>query len=119
MVDWEFNGSRWWKFDFHAHTPVSEDYGKGPQQEQLKQMTPKDWLLCYMQAGIDCVAVTDHNSGAWIDELKNALDDFDKNNPEEYRPIHLFPGVEISVQGGIHVLAIFGRISRLQTLVLY
>ncbi|PDV47381.1 hypothetical protein, partial [Escherichia coli] len=21
-------GSRWWKFDFHNHTPASDDYGK-------------------------------------------------------------------------------------------
>jgi hypothetical protein len=22
-------GSRWWKFDFHTHTPASTDYGRG------------------------------------------------------------------------------------------
>lgn len=66
-------GSRWGKFDFHNHTPVSDDYGKGPNQARLKQISPKDWLLNYMRQSIDCVAVTDHNSGAWIDPLKLAL----------------------------------------------
>ena len=32
-------GARWWKFDFHSHTPASLDYGKGPNQAQLKQIT--------------------------------------------------------------------------------
>ncbi|MBI1747101.1 MAG: ABC transporter [Acidobacteria bacterium] len=108
MKDWQWNGARWWKFDFHTHTPASYDYGKGPQQRQLQERTPREWLLDYMRAGLDCVAVTDHNSGAWVDKLKLALSELDVKKPNGYRPIHLFPGVEISVNGGIHVLAIFG-----------
>ncbi len=76
MNKWNWNGARWWKFDFHAHTPKSDDYGKGcTNQDELKQRSPREWLLYHMRAGLDCVAVTDHNSGAWIDELKKALDD--------------------------------------------
>jgi hypothetical protein len=103
-----WNGARWWKFDFHTHTPASDDYGKGTQQATLGQRTPEEWLLDYMRAGVDCVAVTDHNSGAWIDRLKKALTTLDVKKPEGYRPLHLFPGVEISVNGGVHVLAILG-----------
>ena len=108
MTDWKWNGSRWWKFDFHTHTPASDDYGKGPQHAQLKLRTPKEWLLDYMRAGIDCVAVTDHNTGASIDQIKQALADLKTENHADFRPIHLFPGVEISVNGGIHLLAILG-----------
>ncbi len=100
-------GSKWWKFDFHTHTPKSDDYGKGPNQESLKSISPQNWLLKYMDAGIDCIAITDHNSGDWIDELKLALDYLKINKPQGYRELHLFPGVEISVHGGIHILAIF------------
>ena len=75
MANWNWNGSRWWKFDFHSHTPASEDYGKGLNQKALKGRTPEEWLLDYMQAGIDCVVVTDHNSGDWVDKLKLALND--------------------------------------------
>lgn len=107
MSEWKWKGSRWWKFDFHAHTPASEDYGKGPKQAYLKQRTPKEWLLDYMRAGIDCVAITDHNTGSWIDQLKALLPILQKEKPEEYRDLYIFPGMEISVQGGIHVLAIF------------
>jgi len=108
MAPWNWNGSRWWKVDLHTHTPASLDYGKGPQQKQLRVRTPRQWLLDYMQAGIDCVAVTDHNTGEWINPLKAALRELEEETPEGYRPIRLLPGVEISVHGGIHVLAILG-----------
>lgn len=100
-------GSKWWKFDFHTHTPASSDYGKGPKQAEFQQITPKEWLLGYMRAGIDCVAITDHNSGAWIDRLKSALSELKAESNPEYRELYLFPGVEITVQGNIHILAIF------------
>ncbi len=100
-------GSRWWKFDFHSHTPASDDYGKGPDQTQHKQISHKEWLLNYMRAEVDCVAVTDHNSGAWIDPLKHALRELSTEGHPDYRSLHLFPGVEITVQGNIHILAIF------------
>lgn len=103
---WTYPGSRWWKFDFHTHTPASEDYGKGPHQAQFNHRTPKEWLLDYMRAGIDCIAVTDHNSGAWIDRLTSALEELESEKPEGFRSIYLFPGVEISVSGGVHLLAI-------------
>lgn len=106
MTEWNWNGSRWWKFDFHAHSPASDDYGRGPDQASLKNRTPKEWLLDYMHAGIDCVAITDHNTGAWVDKLKKALSELDSEQPVGYRHIHLFPGVEISVNGGLHLLAI-------------
>ena len=110
---WPYPGARWWKFDFHTHTPASKDttawqaaIGTGDE------LTPKKWLLKYMEAEIDCVAVTDHNSGEWIDRLKAAYvamkQQADSGNPPEgFRELRLFPGVEISVQGGIHLLAIF------------
>ena len=61
-----------------------------------------------MQAGVDCVAVTDHNSGDWIDRLKEALAEMEESRPAGFQPLHVFPGVELSVNGGFHLLAIFG-----------
>lgn len=107
MSTWTWNGARWWKFDFHTHTPASEDYGKGPDQAALRSRTPREWLLDFMRAGIDCVAVTDHNSGAWVDCLKKALEELRREQPEGFRELFLFPGVEISVNGGVHVSALF------------
>lgn len=101
-------GARWWKFDFHTHTPASTDYGRGPDQSKLAKRLPRDWLLDFMRKGIDCVAITDHNSGDWIDALTAAYTDLEKERPENFHPIHLFPGVELTVHGGIHVLALLG-----------
>ncbi len=102
----DFAGSRWWKFDFHTHTPASDDYGKGSDQKRLRARSPREWLLDFMRAGIDCVAVTDHHTGAWIDSLKTAYAELEAEAPADFRPLHLFPGVEINVNGGIHILAI-------------
>jgi hypothetical protein len=115
-MDWRWNGSRWWKFDFHAHTPASDDYGKGPKQVALKNRTPKEWLLDYMRAGVDCVAITDHNSGAWIDRLKDELQRMTAEQPGGFRPLYLFPGTEISVNGGVHLQAIFAPPTTTSTL---
>ncbi|MDZ7832679.1 MAG: hypothetical protein U5L07_13070 [Desulfobacterales bacterium] len=99
-----YPGARWWCFDFHTHTPVSSDT---PWAKQGLDLTPEQWLQKFMAAGIDCVAVTDHNSGAWIDRLKEAYDRMQADQPEGFRELYLFPGVELSVNGGFHLLAIF------------
>lgn len=108
-LDW--NGARWWKFDFHTHTPASEDYGGGADQVALKEISARDWLLHFMRAGIDCVAVTDHNSGAWIDHLRTELASLEVEEPPGFRPLHLFAGVELSTNGNTHLLAILDSTS--------
>ncbi|HLF97515.1 MAG TPA: AAA family ATPase [Methylococcaceae bacterium] len=103
---WPYPGARWWKFDFHTHTPASTDtpwHRLSPPNE----LTPEQWLLKYMAAEIDCVAVTDHNSGAWIDLLKTAYAAMQLDKPAGFRELRLFPGVELSVHGGFHLLAVF------------
>nr|WP_246186618.1 AAA family ATPase [Methylacidimicrobium tartarophylax] len=74
-----------------------------------------------MGADIDCVAVTDHNSGAWIDPLKAAYAQMkahaDAGQPHQsFRELTIFPGVEISVTGGFHLLAIFDPASTTRTI---
>lgn len=97
-----FVGARWWKFDFHTHTPASFDYGR--TDGSLKSTkTPRDWLLDYIGQGIECVAVTDHNSGGWIDCLKNEAEIL----RGEGHQIFVFPGVEITANSNIHILGIF------------
>ena len=116
-TNWDYPGARWWKFDFHTHTPMSMDYGKGEKQDTLKQLGTKEWLLGFMRAKIDCVAVTDHNTGEWIDRLKEGLDDLERMEHPDFRSLHLFPGVELSVNGGFHLLAIFDTDSTTSDLV--
>ncbi|MDR2678988.1 MAG: chromosome segregation protein SMC, partial [Zoogloeaceae bacterium] len=102
---WTYPGARWWKFDFHTHTPASHDT-PWYKKEDLN-LAPREWLLKYMTAGVDCVAITDHNSGAWVDDLKSAYAQMKAQPPAGFRELILFPGVEISVSGGFHLLAIF------------
>lgn len=119
---WSYPGARWWKFDFHTHTPASKD--TGAWQTALgtaNELTPECWLLKYMAVEIDCVAVTDHNSGEWINKLQSAYANMKLaaeagDPPSGFRELHLFPGVEISVQGGFHLLAIFDPSATGQTI---
>lgn len=89
-------GSRWWKFDLHAHSPASLDY-------KQRNISPRDWLLGHIEHGIECIAVTDHNTAGWIGALQQEAQQL----RTEGHSIHLFPGVELSTQGNVHVLAIF------------
>lgn len=107
---WPYPGARWWKFDFHAHTPASFDTtAGGVAKGTVNEVTPETWLLRYMAAGLDCIAITDHNSGAWVDELKLEYDRMKLAGQPEFRELHIFPGVEISVNGGFHLLAVFDK----------
>ena len=101
MNELQFAGAKWWKFDFHTHTPAS-DFSD-------KNITHELWLKAFMDEGINCVAITDHNSGGWIDDLKKVLKDIKSKNPDWYKSLHLFPGVEIGASDGVHILAIFGE----------
>ena len=107
--DWPYPGACWWKVDFHTHTPASTDTPWNKVTGTVSEMTPEEWLLKYMEAGIDCVVVTDHNTGSWVDRLKVAYQQLKENQPAGFRELHLFPGVELSVNGGFHLLAILGE----------
>ena len=107
--DWPFPGARWWKFDLHTHTPASRDTHWHRRRSFDDRLTADQWLQTFMDAGIDCVAITDHNSGAWVDELKSAYELMRDTGAAGFRELHLFPGVEISVNSGFHLLAVFDR----------
>ena len=101
----EILGSKWHKFDFHTHTPASFDY-------KDKNISADRWLEHAMREKLDCVAITDHNSGRWIDKLKTQNQQL-KNSPKKpdwYRDLTIFPGAEITVIEStrvVHLLALF------------
>lgn len=99
MSEHNYPGSRWWKFDFHNHTPASLDY-RGD-----KGISPRQWLHDYRDAGIQCVAVTDHNTGEWIDRLKAALAEL-RQEDQAWEEFFLFPGMELSCSGDVHLKVI-------------
>ncbi len=87
---WNWPGARWWKCDFHLHSPASDG----------EDVTPEEWLQATVDAELDAVAVTDHNTGAWIDRVREAA-------RENGRSPVVFPGVELSLHPGIHALILF------------
>lgn len=106
---WTYPGSKWQKFDFHTHTPASDNYGHG--DESLKKIHPEEWLRKAMESGLDCVVVADHNAGGWIDKLKAKNREIQNKDvkPGWYRDLTIFPGVEITVADSsrVHLLAVF------------
>lgn len=55
---------------------------------------------------MDGIVVTDHNTHEGIEQARDALADLKAENPG-LRPFVIFPGVEVTVTNGTHVLAIF------------
>ena len=89
------DGLQWKRIDLHFHTPGSKD------DYQDTGTAPEALVAKAKEMGLDGFAVTDHNTGAWIDKLKAAA---------KLAGIVVFPGVEVTVMGGernVHILAIF------------
>lgn len=82
--------------DLHVHTPASACFLD-------KSITPEAIVQQAMTVGMDAIAITDHNSAAWVDKVMAAA---------AGTSLTVFPGVEITVQPGVHVLAIFPETKR-------
>ena len=88
----KFKGTRWFKCDFHLHTTKSKCF-------EDQSVTPEQWVDRAIEQGLDCVAITDHNSGLGVDEIKMAAKD---------KGLVIFPGVEITCDSAkVHLLVIF------------
>lgn len=85
-------GLRFRKLDLHVHTPASECFGD-------KSVTAERFVQECLKHGLSGVAVTDHNTGSWIDQIKAAAGG----------RLVVFPGAEITCMGGkegIHIVAL-------------
>ena len=100
-------GARWWSIDIHCHSPASFDYGglEGSTNVEPKPSF-KEWLRAQITAGLDGIVVTDHNSHEGIEPARQALEELRREDPE-LPPIAIFPGVEITATGGVHILGVF------------
>ena len=88
--DWNWPGARWWRCDLHLHTPASEDYKES-------SVTADAIAQRAVDAGLDVIAVTDHDSGAWVDQVAAAAGG-------QLHPLTVLPGVEVTTQDRIHLL---------------
>ena len=83
--------ARLWAIDFHVHTPGSRD------AHEVDYGTAADIVSAAVAAGIDAIAITDHNTTAWCDQVRTAAANTD---------LIVLPGVEISTAEG-HLLGIW------------
>lgn len=89
-------GLRFVRMDLHVHTPASHDFA--PRDGSV---TPAAFVEACIARGLSAVAITDHNTGEWIDAVREAAGG---------TSLVIFPGVEILATGGesgIHVIGIF------------
>lgn len=86
------NGLQFRKLDLHVHTFGSHDFS-GISAAEIVETA--------INNGLEGIAVTDHNTGIAIDEIKEAAKE---------TGLTIFPGVEITCRGGksgLHVIALF------------
>jgi len=88
----DFNGARWYKCDLHLHTTASRCF-------QDSEVTAQQWVDRAIEQGLDCVAVTDHNSPNGIEEIQEIAKDTN---------LTIYPGVEITCDSSkVHLLVLF------------
>ena len=91
---WDWPGSRWWRVDFHAHSPESYDFRR---DNDVGSHVWRSWVTAARDAGIHAIAVTDHNTGDAVSHLQQVVLD------EDDAPV-IFPGVELTASDGTHLL---------------
>ncbi|WP_214799599.1 PHP domain-containing protein [Exiguobacterium sp. s50] len=90
----DYKGVRWYKSDLHLHTPASRCF-------RDREVTPEQWVQRCIDQGLDVVAVTDHNTGEYIDRIKEAAANTN---------LTVFPGVEVTCsESKVHMLVIFEK----------
>ena len=98
----ETAGDTFVKADFHIHTPDSLCFGDS-------SVTAGQVVDAALAAGLEAIAVTDHNTFEGVDRIRDA---------GRGSGLTVFPGVELSTASG-HVLALFDpedAVARLETL---
>ncbi len=85
------------KLDLHIHTSFSACYIDHIRPELGRHTEPAEILAAAEKAGLDAIAVTDHNGGEVIDEMRALA---------HGSSVTIIPGTEISTRGG-HCLALF------------
>ncbi len=98
---WNWPGSKWWRVDLHTHSPESYDF-KPEADREAKDWAA--WVSAAKSAGLQAVALTDHNTPNGIPEIQAAA--------TAAGDLTVLPGVEVTV-GGIHILCILdGKCTR-------
>ena len=87
----------YYKVDLHIHSPESRDY------RGVANITPNEFVMDYATRKFGLIAITDHNTGAYIDRAIEASEHIAK---QIHSRLTILPGVEINVDPGIHLLVV-------------
>ncbi|MCU0441119.1 MAG: PHP domain-containing protein [Bacteroidia bacterium] len=86
-------GTKWYKCDLHLHTPASKCF------HDRDTVTPEQWVQEAIDKGLNCVAVTDHNSAEWVELIQEEA---------SKKGLNVFPGVELTCsEAKVHILVLF------------
>lgn len=94
------------RLDLHIHTPWSRCYDDYATPEAKLKTTPAAIVAAALAAGLKGITITDHNTAAGIDPLREAA---------EGAGLVILPGMELSCRGG-HLLALFPEEARVTDL---
>jgi hypothetical protein len=98
-------GARFYKANLHVHTAESPDWNSQPNQSiRSEDLTPDRIIQAAVQAGLDMIAITDHNSVGWVRGVMEAARCLQRN---EGGDLTVLPGVEIHTHEGVHIQGIF------------
>lgn len=96
--------AKWWKVDFHTHTPASRCFKnfKSINESTLSRHNfAKSWINEAIKKELTAVVVCDHNSIDWIETLRVA-------NKELGEKVIIFPGIEICLTvNKMHMIVVF------------
>ena len=87
----------YYRVDLHVHSPDSSDYSGDTSISAYKFVSE------FVSRGCDLIAITDHNTGTYIDRAIAARNEI---ATKEGNNITILPGVELYVSPGVHLLAI-------------
>ncbi len=87
----------YYRVDLHVHSPVSSDYCGNTT------VSSYDFVSAFVARGFGLIAITDHNTGAYIDQ---AIEARNQIAAKEGKNITVLPGVELYVSPGVHLLAV-------------
>ncbi|MCK8828462.1 hypothetical protein MWH25_12060 [Natroniella acetigena] len=109
MLDYTkfIEGSKWRKWDLHAHTPLDPEWIDKPllENEKDRQKFAKKYIQFAHTQNISLIAITDHN---FCNDMSDLLIPYIQNEGNKVG-ISVLPGFEITAKdgSGIHLLVIF------------
>ncbi len=108
MMTFSGTSAHFLRCDLQTHSPLEPEFTPGVDHKSASAVkdAAKRFVDAAVDAGLDAIAVTDHNSTAFIEPLRSAT----------AGRLVIFPGIEVSAADGYHVLCLFDPDTPIKTL---